>query len=151
MTAAPELPRRVVEAEERAARAAFSGSCEPLVGKLLACLAASVPRRSRVLEIGTGMGVGLAWIVTGLCGRTDVEVVTVERDAECIEAVAAAQWPSWVHRVTGDVEVLLPALGRFALVLVQQNFELTQQKHEAGITVLMIEQQRHASSRRSCA
>ena len=73
-------------------------------------------RHARVLEIGTGMRVGLSWIVTGLSGRTDVEVVTVERDRGCIEVVAAAQWPSWVQRVTGDVEDVRPALGRFALV-----------------------------------
>ena len=80
MATVPELPRLVRDAEERAARAGFTLSCEPLVGQLLACLVAGLPRHARVLEIGTGMGVGLAWITTGLSGRTDVEVVTVERD-----------------------------------------------------------------------
>ena len=116
MATVPELPRLVRDAEERAARAGFTLSCEPLVGQLLACLVAGLPRHARVLEIGTGMGVGLAWIVTGLSGRTDVEVVTVERDRECMDAVGAAQWPPWVQRVTGDAEDLLPGLGRFALV-----------------------------------
>lgn len=110
------MPTLVLEAEARATQTGFTGSCEPLVGELLACLAAVVPRDGRVLELGTGMGVGLAWIVTGLGSRTDVEVVTVERDRECAEAVALARWPSWVRLLTGDVADLLPELGRFALI-----------------------------------
>ena len=35
MTGTPELPRLVLEAAERAARAGFSRSCEPLVGQVL--------------------------------------------------------------------------------------------------------------------
>ena len=52
------------------------------MGRLLAALAAAVPSGGRVLEIGTGVGVGLAWLVHGLGARRDVEVVTVELDDE---------------------------------------------------------------------
>ena len=75
------LPELVRLAAERAERAGFAMSCDPGAGGLLAVLAAAVPANGRVLELGTGTGVGTAWIVHGLRGRDDVEVVTVEIDA----------------------------------------------------------------------
>ena len=75
-----ELPETVVAAYERAASTGFQFACEVEVGRLLATLAAAVPNGGRILEIGTGVGVGLAWLVHGLVGRQDVEVVTVELD-----------------------------------------------------------------------
>ena len=86
------------------------------MGHLLACLAAAVPPGGRVLEIGTGMGVGLAWIVTGLEGRNDVEVISVECDPLRSEDTRGEQWPPWVQLLTADIESLLPDLGSFALV-----------------------------------
>ena len=77
-----ELPASVLAAHERAASAGFQLACEVEVGRLLAALAAAVPGGGRVLEIGTGVGVGLAWLVHGLGARRDVEVVTVELDDE---------------------------------------------------------------------
>ena len=50
------------------------------MGRLLSTLAAAVPPGGRILEIGTGVGVGLAWLAAGLEGREDVEVLTVESD-----------------------------------------------------------------------
>ena len=58
-----ELPRSVLAAYERAGRAGFQLACEAEVGRLLAALAPAVPRGGRVLEIGTSVGVGLAWLV----------------------------------------------------------------------------------------
>jgi demethylmenaquinone methyltransferase/2-methoxy-6-polyprenyl-1,4-benzoquinol methylase len=52
------------------------------VGGLIACLANAVPNGGRVLEIGTGSGVGLAWIVHRVGSGTDVEVLSVELDNE---------------------------------------------------------------------
>lgn len=48
-------------AHERAAKTDFELACEVEVGRLLAALSAAVPEGSRILEIGTGVGVGLAW------------------------------------------------------------------------------------------
>jgi predicted O-methyltransferase YrrM len=109
-------PALVVTAEERAATAGFRASCDAEVGALLSCLSAGVRSGGRILELGTGMGVGLSWIASGVGSRTDVEVVTVERDEACLEAVAAATWPVWVKRWAGDVEELLPTLGYFDLI-----------------------------------
>jgi hypothetical protein len=59
-------------------------------------LAAAVPANGRVLELGTGTGVGTAWITHGLQGRADVEVVTVEIDATTAALAAQYSGPSWV-------------------------------------------------------
>ncbi len=77
------LPPLVERALQLAQTAAFTDSCTPEVGRLLYTLAARCDRGT-VAEIGTGYGVGAAWIASGL--RPPVSLVTVEID----EARAAA-------------------------------------------------------------
>lgn len=103
-------------AVERARAAGFAYSCDPAVGGLLAALAAGVPERGRVLEIGTGAGVGAAWLVSGLLPRTDVTVTTIERDADRSALVAGAGWPAFVDFHVGDALELLPGLGTYDLI-----------------------------------
>lgn len=114
------MPGAVGDAKARAARAGFRLSCDDGVGQLLATLAVDVPERGRVLELGTGVGVGTAWIVSGLegAGRDDVEVVTVEFDASTAATAAGASWPPFVRLVEGDAVALLASgsLGTFDLV-----------------------------------
>ncbi|MBB5802693.1 demethylmenaquinone methyltransferase/2-methoxy-6-polyprenyl-1,4-benzoquinol methylase [Saccharothrix ecbatanensis] len=109
------VPDLVAKAVDRARELEFGYSCEHPVGPLLATLAAAVPRRGRILELGTGAGVGVAWIVSGLSGRADVTVRTVELDA-ALAAEVAVDLPEWVEVITGDGEALLPGLGRFDLI-----------------------------------
>jgi demethylmenaquinone methyltransferase/2-methoxy-6-polyprenyl-1,4-benzoquinol methylase len=111
-----ELPAAVQAAYDRADDLGFPLSCEPDVGRLLAVLAAAVPPDGRVLELGTGVGVGLAWITTGLGDRDDVEVVSVELDAERAAVVEGVGWPPTVSIVVGDGAELAATLGRFDLV-----------------------------------
>jgi len=100
----------------RARRAGFPFSSDPEVGRLLAVLAAHLPERARVLELGTGTGVGTAWIVSGLLPRTDVTVLTVEQDPETAALAAGGDWPSLVELRRGDaLEVLLQS-GTFDLI-----------------------------------
>lgn len=73
-----------------------------MVGALLGALAAAVPIGGRVCELGTGAGVGLAWIVNGLGPRDDVRVFTVDTDQCLQDAVAVAGWPDWVEFVRAD-------------------------------------------------
>ncbi|MEV0148017.1 MULTISPECIES: Rid family hydrolase [unclassified Nonomuraea] len=114
---AGRLPVLVAEAQARAGAAGFPYACEHAVGRLLAVLAARVPEHGRVLEIGTGLGVGTAWLLSGLAPRTDVTLVTVERDAERIGlAAAGAGWPAFVRPTSGDVLELLDGLGTFDLI-----------------------------------
>ncbi|MGI5285564.1 O-methyltransferase [Nonomuraea polychroma] len=111
-----EAPQPVRAALERARAARFVYSCEPAVGRLLATLAAGVPEGGRVLEIGTGAGVGLAWLVSGLVPRADVTVTTIERDPGSTGLAAGGDWPGFVDFRTGDALELLPELGTYDLV-----------------------------------
>src|SRR5258705_12723757 len=106
----------VDSAYARAAAHGFELSCEPPVGRLLATLAASLPAGARVLELGTGAGVGTAWLVSGLLPRTDVTVTSVELDP-AISAIAAQEnWPSFVDlRVEDALEFLARIEGGFDL------------------------------------
>ncbi|MGW3398751.1 O-methyltransferase [Streptomyces hydrogenans] len=63
---------------EDAAHAGFTMSCEDRTGSLLATLAASKPD-GRFLELGTGVGAGAAWLVSGM--TADARLVTVEANA----------------------------------------------------------------------
>lgn len=94
----------------------FELSCERRVGALLAALAAAVPPNGRIAELGTGAGVGLAWITHGLGDRADVEVVSVELDDTLREAVAAHPWPAHVRLVGGDGAEQVAARAPFDLV-----------------------------------
>lgn len=110
------LPEQVRLAAERAADAGFTMSCDPDTGRLLAVLAAAVPPGGRVLELGTGTGVGTAWIVHGLQGRADVEVRTVEIDPATAELAAASDWPGWVQLIVGDAVDITRCSGSFDLI-----------------------------------
>ena len=111
-----EPPQIVQAANQRAEELDFDISCEPGVGLLLAVLAAAVPANGRILELGTGAGVGLSWLVSGLRGRTDVEVVSVDIDPKVLERVAADSWPDFVRLELGEGGELVDRLGKFNLV-----------------------------------
>lgn len=89
-------------ARERAASLGFALSCEPGVGELLATLAAAVPVGGTIVELGTGAGVGLAWLVHGIGARRDLTLFTVDIDAPLQAATAAAGWPAYVRFIEGD-------------------------------------------------
>lgn len=110
------LPEPVRLATEAAERAGFSMSCDPGTGRLLAVLAAAVPASGRVLELGTGTGVGTAWIIGGLHGRDDVEVVTVEIDPVTAALAAQQAWPPWARFITGDAIEVIRDAGDFDLI-----------------------------------
>ena len=116
VTESEELPESVLAAYERAARTGFQLACEAEMGRLLAVLAAAVPSGGRVLEIGTGTGVGLAWLVHGLGARRDVEVVTIELDDAVQRTAMSARWPPWVRFESGDGAEVAGRLGQFDLI-----------------------------------
>jgi predicted O-methyltransferase YrrM len=110
------VPDRVERATAVAAESGFELSCDPDVGRFLAVLAAATPTGGRILELGTGCGVGLAWIVHGLEPRDDVEVVSIEFDATSVACARRCEWPPFVSIVEGDALALLPESGMFDLV-----------------------------------
>jgi demethylmenaquinone methyltransferase/2-methoxy-6-polyprenyl-1,4-benzoquinol methylase len=111
-----DVPERVRVAEAGAREAGFGLSCDARTGGLLAVLATAVPSGGRILELGTGAGVGLSWIVEGLGGRGDVEVVSVEADAVTAEVANRLGWPDGVRIVVGDALAHIDQPGRWDLV-----------------------------------
>lgn len=89
-------------ARRRAAELGFELSSEPGVGALLSALSAAAPLHARICELGTGAGVGLAWIVHGLGDRDDATVYTVDTDEELLATVTTAGWPAYVEFVCDD-------------------------------------------------
>jgi predicted O-methyltransferase YrrM len=110
------LPEMVRSADRLMSSLGFALSCEPEVGRLLATLAAAVPPDGRILELGTGAGVGTAWLASGLGSDRPAELVTVERDKDLAAAVKALDWETPPRFVVGDIEEVLPTLGRFDLI-----------------------------------
>jgi demethylmenaquinone methyltransferase/2-methoxy-6-polyprenyl-1,4-benzoquinol methylase len=125
------IPERVLEATERAARAGFEYSSEPGIGRVLMTLAAAVRPGGRVLEIGTGLGVGTAWLIEGLASGTDVQLVTIESDPQRASLAAETAWPEFVRPIVGDAVMEIGGLGTFSLVFADAEggklygFELT--------------------------
>jgi predicted O-methyltransferase YrrM len=74
----PDAPPLVREARAAAVGTGFEQSCSDGTGRLLHVLAAGV-REGRIGELGTGAGVGAAWIASAL--DPSAELFTVELDA----------------------------------------------------------------------
>jgi predicted O-methyltransferase YrrM len=84
-----DLPWRAPDSLEAiltdAERLGFAMSCEPRTGALLSVLAASKPG-GRILELGTGVGAGTAWLLDGM--TTDATLTSVDAD-RAVQAIAA--------------------------------------------------------------
>ncbi|MFJ3900234.1 O-methyltransferase [Streptomyces sp. NPDC090025] len=72
------LPRPLVGILAEAARIGFAMSCEHRTGALLSTLAAA-KRGGLIVELGTGIGAGTAWLLDGM--DADARLVTVEADS----------------------------------------------------------------------
>ena len=108
------LPPLVERALALAASAGFTRSCSPEAGRLLQVLAGQ-RGRTRVAEIGTGCGVGSAWILSAL--EPDVPFVTVEADDQRAAGVARLLADDVNARVLhADWREVLPAEGPFDLL-----------------------------------
>jgi predicted O-methyltransferase YrrM len=77
-------PPRVQAAQALVRQFGFTKSSLPEVGRLLAVLTASLSH-GRIAEIGTGCGVGTAWLASAL--HTNATLVTVDTNADFVHAV----------------------------------------------------------------
>lgn len=89
------VPAIVRSAQDAARSAQFGMSCTNRTGALLRVLAASKPG-GRILELGTGVGVGAAWLLSGM--DRDARLDTVESDA--VTSAVARGVVMGDHRVT---------------------------------------------------
>ena len=104
----------MARASELAERTGFTRSCVPEVGRLLHVLAAE-RGRARVGEIGTGCGVGAAWIVSALAPT--VPFVTVELDPDRAKVSAGLfAGDENVRVLEGDWHAVMPAEAPFDLL-----------------------------------
>lgn len=71
------LPPLVAQAYALALASGFDRSCSEETGRLLRTLAASKPG-GRLLELGTGLGAGAAWLLAGM--SADSTLLTIEND-----------------------------------------------------------------------
>ena len=108
------VPPLVEKALALTERLGFEKSCRPEVGRLLHLLAAS-RGRGRVAEIGTGTGVGSAWIVSALPPQVPFFTSEIDEDlaASALELFASDEN---VHVLAGDWRKLLPPEAPFDLV-----------------------------------
>jgi predicted O-methyltransferase YrrM len=108
-------PRVVANLLREADALGFRLSCEPLTGSLLRTLAASKPG-GRLLELGTGVGVGTAWLLDGL--PPDAMLLTADNDARVQEVARRHLADPRLTFHTGDAGPLLGQLtpGTFDLI-----------------------------------
>ena len=108
------LPPLVERALALSERAGFTRSCSPETGRLLQVLAGQ-RGRTRVAEIGTGYGVGSAWILSAL--DPDVPFVTVELDEQrAVEAAELLAEDEKAIVLQGDWQEVLPQESPFDLL-----------------------------------
>ena len=108
------IPPLVERATALAAEVGFDRSCEPAAGRLLHLLAAQ-RGRERVGEIGTGVGVGTAWLASGLV--PGVPLYTTEADeARARAAESLFRDDADVYVLHGPWRDVLPEHGPFDLL-----------------------------------
>jgi predicted O-methyltransferase YrrM len=83
MSAPPELPDVVSRAFDVSRTRGYASFCRNETGRLLATLAAT--RSGTLAELGTGTGVGTAWLRSGI---RDARILTAELDPQLAEAAA---------------------------------------------------------------
>ena len=77
-------PEQVMKAKRLAGENDFNYSCLDEVGQLLAVLTASI-KQGTIAEIGTGYGVGTAWMATRL--KNEVSLISIDNDKSKINSV----------------------------------------------------------------
>jgi predicted O-methyltransferase YrrM len=77
-TVIARTPPALAAIQADTARLGFSMASEPKTGALLAALAAAKPG-GRLLELGTGTGIGTAWLLAGMDASARLDTVDTDR------------------------------------------------------------------------
>jgi predicted O-methyltransferase YrrM len=111
-----DAPAELAGILESTASAGFVMASEPRTGSLLATLAATKPA-ARLLELGTGTGVGTSWLLKGMDSRS--HLTSVEADEEVLQIarrhLGHDPRVSFVH-MDGDDFLDQSTSGRFDLI-----------------------------------
>ncbi|GAA1693164.1 hypothetical protein GCM10009745_43320 [Kribbella yunnanensis] len=83
----PQLPGRVRTARELSRQFGFDEDSEDRTGALLRSLAATKPD-GHLLELGTGTGIGTAWLLDGM--NASSRLLTIDRNPETTEVARKA-------------------------------------------------------------
>jgi predicted O-methyltransferase YrrM/precorrin-2 methylase len=114
-SASPDAPEAVARITEAALAAGIYYGSDARTGALLRALAASKPGGA-LLELGTGIGLGAAWLLSGMDARARLTSVDIQ-EAGGIARRCLSPDPR-LELVTGDAAELLADLGsrRFDLI-----------------------------------
>jgi predicted O-methyltransferase YrrM len=93
------VPKLVQITKGLAEKNSFQSSCCDEVGRLLAVLAAQI-KQGKILEIGTGLGVGSSWILSAI--SPPVYFISVDSDSNKIEMVRKTITHPQAEFVMGD-------------------------------------------------
>ncbi|MCM3666135.1 hypothetical protein M3204_17085 [Mesobacillus subterraneus] len=98
------IPRLVNISKSLAKKHSFNGSCSDETGRLLSVLTGQV-KRGKVLEIGTGFGVGSSWILSAI--QPSVSFISVDVDRVKIDVVSQNIDHPQVKFICGDWEEII--------------------------------------------
>ncbi|KGR78041.1 O-methyltransferase [Ureibacillus manganicus] len=99
------IPELVQATKKLAKSNGFEHSCSDEAGRLLAVLVGQVAK-GKILEIGTGFGVGSSWILSAISQA--VQFISVDYSKEKIDIVANSINHSQVEFVYGDWKDVIP-------------------------------------------
>ncbi|BFH62924.1 O-methyltransferase [Paenibacillus azoreducens] len=108
------IPNLVILCKKLAEENNFINSCTDHFGKLLCTLVGQITH-GNILEIGTGYGVGTAWIISAL--SSEVDLYSIDISNEQIDNVRGVIDQSNVHFICDDWKAVLDK-GPFKLVFV---------------------------------
>ncbi|CAM5215409.1 tRNA 5-hydroxyuridine methyltransferase [Ureibacillus acetophenoni] len=99
------IPELVRASKDLAKENKFEHSCSDEAGRLLSVLAAQVTQ-GKILEIGTGFGVGSSWILSVI--SPNVQLISVDHSKEKIELVSETIRHDQVEFIHGDWKEVIP-------------------------------------------
>lgn len=106
------VPKLVQMTKSLAGKNSFQSSCTDEAGRLLAVLAGQI-KQGKILEIGTGLGVGSSWILSAIA--PSVNFISIDSDSNKIEKVRKTINHPQAEFVKGDWKEVI-SIGPFQLI-----------------------------------